>query len=350
MPSDAATSLLPRPCEINSMTCTSRGASAGRAARSARRERSSDLSECVPSYTSRISRIRSSESVSFKQLSRCASFERSTDVLIPAVHRQHNYASCTILLTDGADCLESAHPRQLEVHQSYVPPERRRPFSRQAPTATVPGRGSLSGDSEPGRDHLYSQASPRMKPSALAYLPSHSRQGRAAASGSITVDASGESTPEVRPRYRVSPATSDEPARVRGVRVLKFGGSSLATPQRIRDVGRIVVDALTGPPAVVVVSAFQGVTNQLLECARLAERRSPAYEALYDEIAARHRSSLDALVGAGDHPTRVLVDEQLDQRATRCAASACSATVPRPRSTWRPASASASRRCSCPPI
>ncbi len=131
-----------------------------------------------------------------------------------------------------------------------------------------------------------------MKPTALAYMPS-------------------ESAAEVRQPLYIGLACSADPARLQGARVLKFGGSSLATPQRIRDVGRIVVDGSTGPPAIVVVSAFQGVTNQLLDCARLAERRDPAYEVLYDQIAARHRSALDALVGDGDRASRDLIDGQL---------------------------------------
>ena len=56
------------------------------------------------------------------------------------------------------------------------------------------------------------------------------------------------------------------------MRVLKFGGSSLATPGTIRGVGRILLEARRREPIIGVVSAFQGVTNQLLECARLAEK------------------------------------------------------------------------------
>jgi aspartokinase/homoserine dehydrogenase 1 len=98
------------------------------------------------------------------------------------------------------------------------------------------------------------------------------------------------------------------------MRVLKFGGSSLATPERIRDVGRIVSNTVNGTPAVLVVSAFQGVTNQLIECARLAERRDPAHEKAYDRIAARHRSAVESLLGR-HHGRRVraLVDEQLGE-------------------------------------
>jgi aspartokinase/homoserine dehydrogenase 1 len=96
--------------------------------------------------------------------------------------------------------------------------------------------------------------------------------------------------------------------------VLKFGGSSLATPDAIRDVGRILQNTLNGTPAIVVVSAFQGVTNQLLDCARLAERRDPEYHHAYDRIAARHRSAVDNLFGCHEGAQiRALVDEQLGE-------------------------------------
>ena len=55
------------------------------------------------------------------------------------------------------------------------------------------------------------------------------------------------------------------------MKVLKFGGSSLATPATVRAAAAIVLSARKAEPVVVVVSAFQGVTNQLIECARLAE-------------------------------------------------------------------------------
>ncbi|HEY3120252.1 MAG TPA: bifunctional aspartate kinase/homoserine dehydrogenase I [Vicinamibacteria bacterium] len=80
------------------------------------------------------------------------------------------------------------------------------------------------------------------------------------------------------------------------MKVLKFGGSSLATPERIGAVRRIVLGAARSGPLAVVVSAFEGVTNQLLECARLADRSDSGYERLYDEIARRHRSVLEELL------------------------------------------------------
>jgi bifunctional aspartokinase / homoserine dehydrogenase 1 len=86
------------------------------------------------------------------------------------------------------------------------------------------------------------------------------------------------------------------------MKILKFGGSSLATPATIREVGRILVDARRGEPVIAVVSAFHGVTNQLLECARLAERADATFEDTFDEIARRHRSAVARLV---PRPARV---------------------------------------------
>ena len=81
------------------------------------------------------------------------------------------------------------------------------------------------------------------------------------------------------------------------MRVLKFGGSSLATPERIETVARIVLDEARTEAIVLVVSAFQGVTNQLIECAQLAERGDAGAERAYEKIAARHRAAVAALVG-----------------------------------------------------
>jgi bifunctional aspartokinase / homoserine dehydrogenase 1 len=80
------------------------------------------------------------------------------------------------------------------------------------------------------------------------------------------------------------------------MRVLKFGGSSLGTPARVREVGRIVLDSHRHEPVVVVVSAFQGVTNQLVECARLAEKGDERYSAILNGLARQHRSAIARLL------------------------------------------------------
>src|ERR1700704_4345460 len=97
------------------------------------------------------------------------------------------------------------------------------------------------------------------------------------------------------------------------MKVLKFGGSSLSTPATIRGVGRILLDTRRREPVIGVVSAFQGVTNQLLECARLAERSDAADEEVFEQIARRHRSAVSHLIGRRPARVRAQVDALLDE-------------------------------------
>jgi aspartokinase/homoserine dehydrogenase 1 len=100
------------------------------------------------------------------------------------------------------------------------------------------------------------------------------------------------------------------------MKILKFGGSSLSTPATIRDVGRILLDARRGAPVIGVVSAFQGITNQLIECARLAERADGGHVELFDQIARRHRSAVAHLIGRRPSRVRTQVDVLLAELAS----------------------------------
>lgn len=82
----------------------------------------------------------------------------------------------------------------------------------------------------------------------------------------------------------------------RPLKVLKFGGTSVATPDRIKTVGRILLAQAKANRVIAVVSAFGGVTNQLLEAARQAERGGTSYGATFDKIATRHRAAVEALL------------------------------------------------------
>jgi bifunctional aspartokinase / homoserine dehydrogenase 1 len=95
------------------------------------------------------------------------------------------------------------------------------------------------------------------------------------------------------------------------MKILKFGGSSLATPATVRAVASIVLNARRTEPVVVVVSAFQGVTNQLLECARLAEQGDDRYLDSFEALARRHRAAVAALVTRRRAQTRKHVDALL---------------------------------------
>jgi bifunctional aspartokinase / homoserine dehydrogenase 1 len=83
------------------------------------------------------------------------------------------------------------------------------------------------------------------------------------------------------------------------MKILKFGGSSLASAKCIRAVGKIVLAEARREPVTLVVSAFYGITNQLLACARLAEAGDSHFESEWKKIARRHHSICADLLGRG---------------------------------------------------
>ncbi|WP_372920575.1 bifunctional aspartate kinase/homoserine dehydrogenase I, partial [Salegentibacter sp.] len=70
--------------------------------------------------------------------------------------------------------------------------------------------------------------------------------------------------------------------------VLKFGGSSLASPARIKLVAETVEKHLKKDSTLVVFSAFGGVTNDLLEMAELAEKEDTTYKSILKRNEKRH--------------------------------------------------------------
>ncbi len=80
------------------------------------------------------------------------------------------------------------------------------------------------------------------------------------------------------------------------MRILKFGGSSVGTPERLRAVAAIIQRARAerGPIAV-VVSAFQGVTDQLLTLAHQASHGDD-YQPCFAELEQRHLIAVKELL------------------------------------------------------
>ena len=95
------------------------------------------------------------------------------------------------------------------------------------------------------------------------------------------------------------------------MRVLKFGGSSIATPERIRDVAAIILDAVKEEPVIVVVSAFQGISNQLLACGQMASSGDENYLAVFDQIARRHFVAIDQLIPQHNRDIKIAIEKLL---------------------------------------
>lgn len=80
------------------------------------------------------------------------------------------------------------------------------------------------------------------------------------------------------------------------MKILKFGGSSVATPARIQSVIEIVKPYLTGDVAV-VFSAFGGVTDVLIGISKLALESNLEYKTKLAEIEKRHLEAVRELIG-----------------------------------------------------
>ncbi len=81
------------------------------------------------------------------------------------------------------------------------------------------------------------------------------------------------------------------------MKVLKFGGSSVGNPARIRRVMDIIAHEDIRD-TVVVFSAFQGVTDQLIQASRIASHGDRKYQAQARSLRERHLETLAELVPA----------------------------------------------------
>src|SRR5690606_37309954 len=80
------------------------------------------------------------------------------------------------------------------------------------------------------------------------------------------------------------------------MKVLKFGGSSVASPDRIKKVKEIVSQASQNQKVIVVVSAFGGVTDLLVKASLLAAAQDEEYKEILQEIEGRHLSCIESLI------------------------------------------------------
>ncbi len=81
------------------------------------------------------------------------------------------------------------------------------------------------------------------------------------------------------------------------MKVLKFGGSSVATPERIQGVVDILKRYyLSGEQFTVVFSAFGGVTDSLIKMANLAAAGDESYYTFFEAFSQRHFDTVHALL------------------------------------------------------
>lgn len=81
------------------------------------------------------------------------------------------------------------------------------------------------------------------------------------------------------------------------MKVLKFGGSSVGTPERILSIVSILKTYYErGDKFTVVFSAFGGVTDSLIEMAHLASEGDPKYQDVFESFSKRHFDAIEKLL------------------------------------------------------
>ena len=80
------------------------------------------------------------------------------------------------------------------------------------------------------------------------------------------------------------------------MQVLKFGGSSVGTPDAITKVIAIVKQREQAMPDIIVVSAMRGVTDLLILLAQSASQGNEAYKTIIQNLEQKHLDAVRALL------------------------------------------------------
>jgi aspartokinase/homoserine dehydrogenase 1 len=93
------------------------------------------------------------------------------------------------------------------------------------------------------------------------------------------------------------------------MKVLKFGGSSVGTPESLQFVKQIV--EAEKEPVIVVVSALSGVTDRLLLAADFAMKSNAAYKTVFDEIIGKHEELIEKMITLSTDKEEIVQKTQL---------------------------------------
>lgn len=93
------------------------------------------------------------------------------------------------------------------------------------------------------------------------------------------------------------------------MKVLKFGGSSVGSPERIKQVKRII--ASYEQPVAIVVSAFHGVTDKLEMVAEMAATKNNDYSTILKEITSNYTNAVSELMSTSEMTTVLSTTETM---------------------------------------
>ncbi|HEX8564524.1 MAG TPA: bifunctional aspartate kinase/homoserine dehydrogenase I [Pyrinomonadaceae bacterium] len=103
------------------------------------------------------------------------------------------------------------------------------------------------------------------------------------------------------------------------MKVLKFGGSSVANAENIKKVIEIVRNAVEKDVCAVVLSAMQGTTDALIDAAKTAERKDESFRVKIEEIENNHFQTVRALIPNQEQTeTLNFLNKNLDELKSIC--------------------------------
>ena len=103
------------------------------------------------------------------------------------------------------------------------------------------------------------------------------------------------------------------------MRVLKFGGSSVGSPESIAKVIEIVLGRLDNVGrCAVVVSAMKGVTDLLIEGGKLAEQGDLAYRQIVAELEEKHLHAIRELLPLASQTPTLSSTSRCGDRSPMC--------------------------------
>jgi aspartokinase/homoserine dehydrogenase 1 len=101
------------------------------------------------------------------------------------------------------------------------------------------------------------------------------------------------------------------------MKTLKFGGTSVANAANIQKCLSIIIEKAKHHRLAVVVSAFSGVTDLLLQASEKAAAKDTAYRLLFQEIENKHKTAIYELIPASEQAEIIaLVQSELQQLKT----------------------------------
>ena len=97
----------------------------------------------------------------------------------------------------------------------------------------------------------------------------------------------------------------------RNMKVLKFGGTSVGSVKSILSLKKIVETEARTQPVVVVVSALNGITDQLIATSKMAKQGDEHYREEFDTMVTRHHQMIEAIIT--DDKKRIDLFNNVDQ-------------------------------------